>query len=327
MPAQTQPPPPFSETQHAPPNSHPTTTTPTSSTSKGHDANAAAHPNLQDGRNDFGCVFIHSLLDDYGLAPQEFRVYCHIARRASSGQAWPSVANIARVCLIHPQTARRALRVLAEHCLIVREDRPGKSALYRLTPSSSWSPPTHITGQTITQTRTSPPKAGIPVPNSHPTPTKVIQGTPTKAIQGTPTKAIQGYPYEKDVDEGTPIEGTPMKEYPHSPPEGESVSCPSSDSLLAEEIYGAYPRKVGRPAALCAIRRALAADSPAYLLERTRLYAETYRGDSRYIPHPATWYNQERFKDDPETWRGSTSGKAPPAISRASDHFTGSSIL
>ncbi|MCX6925954.1 MAG: hypothetical protein NT154_22520 [Verrucomicrobia bacterium] len=33
-----------------------------------------AQSTLQDGRNDFGVIFIHSRLDDYGLSPQEFRV-------------------------------------------------------------------------------------------------------------------------------------------------------------------------------------------------------------------------------------------------------------
>ncbi len=35
-------------------------------------------------------VFIHSKLDDAGLSPGTFRVYCHLARRANGDVAWPS---------------------------------------------------------------------------------------------------------------------------------------------------------------------------------------------------------------------------------------------
>ena len=90
---------------------------------------------------DFNPVFIHSRLDDYGLPAPVFRVYCHIARRVGrDGRAWPSIANIARVCCLHPQTVRKALRALAAHHLLQSETRPGRTTDYRLTPASAWRP-------------------------------------------------------------------------------------------------------------------------------------------------------------------------------------------
>ncbi len=142
---------------------------------------------LQDGSDDFNIILIHSLLDDYGLSPQQFRVYAHLARRGSSGAAWPSVATVAQVCQVHLKTARRALHVLVEHRLVTREHRPGKTPLYRITPAREWHPPINI--------------------KAHPSETD----THPKRIPDTPPKRSQRYPSQMDTDEGNPIEGNPMK--------------------------------------------------------------------------------------------------------------------
>ncbi|UCC69059.1 MAG: hypothetical protein JSV79_03840 [Armatimonadota bacterium] len=103
-------------------------------------------------------------------------------------------------------------------------------------------------------------------------------------------------------------EGKGREHPPYSPPRGAVVA-----------IYEAYPRKVGRGAALKAIERALfriAKDPPdgqephVWLLLRTKKYAASKRaqkpaaGERDYRPHPATWYNQERYDDDEKEWGG-----------------------
>jgi len=52
-----------------------------------------------------------------------------------------------------------------------------------------------------------------------------------------------------------------------------------------------------------AIRRALAKHPFDFLLECTRRYAQTCNSPADFIPHPAKWFNQERFNDDPTTWQ------------------------
>ncbi len=68
-----------------------------------------------------------------------------------------------------------------------------------------------------------------------------------------------------------------------------------------ERVYEAYPRKVGKGAALKAIERALrriAPLGPDWLVERTRQYALSREfEDPQYTPHPQTWFNQERYND------------------------------
>lgn len=86
----------------------------------------------------------------------------------------------------------------------------------------------------------------------------------------------------------------------------------------AEAIYQAYPRKVGKTAAIKAITAALRqvnkcgpldghATAGDYLLERAQSYAEAVATwparDREYIPMPATWFNRGSYLDDPREWQ------------------------
>jgi hypothetical protein len=82
----------------------------------------------------------------------------------------------------------------------------------------------------------------------------------------------------------------------------------TQSAATAEEIYQAYPLKVGKPEALRAIRRALRKYPAVQLLAAVKMFAQVRGGDKSYMPYPATWFNQERFADDPETWQRSGGG-------------------
>lgn len=81
-----------------------------------------------------------------------------------------------------------------------------------------------------------------------------------------------------------------------------------------EDIYNAYPRKIGKPTAKRAIEKALRKTqiAPAELLKRTQTFAVAvakWTREARYtregadtVPHPSTWFNQHRFNDDPAEW-------------------------
>lgn len=67
-----------------------------------------------------------------------------------------------------------------------------------------------------------------------------------------------------------------------------------------QSIYDAYPRKVGKPSAKRAILKALKVTPHHHLLLKTQEYARWCRDakqDPVYIPHPATWFNDERYND------------------------------
>ncbi|MDP3940115.1 MAG: hypothetical protein Q8R92_18515 [Deltaproteobacteria bacterium] len=115
----------------------------------------------------------------------------------------------------------------------------------------------------------------------------------------------------------------PCKERKGKEREGKEGGCKGGDShngrmtnSQAESIYGAYPRKVGKQAAIKAIRSAHAAlvasghdDPVGYLFRQAMAYAASPSGkkplgdDPDYRPHPATWFNQGRYDDDPDEWQ------------------------
>jgi hypothetical protein len=78
---------------------------------------------------------------------------------------------------------------------------------------------------------------------------------------------------------------------------------------LAEAIYAIYPKKVGKTAALKAIVKVLKLPGGPTELE-LQATVKAYRDavakwdeqDKTFVPHPATWFNQGRYADDPATW-------------------------
>jgi Helix-turn-helix domain len=245
-------------------------------------------------------AFIHSKLDDYGLSPSNFRVYCHIVRRANNGVAWPSISSAARVCRLHPQTVRKALAELTRRVFLTRHPRLGATTQYRLTKPSEW--------VSVGRTDCDPSRADAAPLSS----------------EASPTNSINHSPYESDICKGNPLKENPSKAIHtlSSLAKRKCVKDHQSIVLLAELIYEAYPKKVGKPQAICAIRRALAKHPFDFLLERTRQFASACTGDPRYIPYPARWFAEERFNDDPATWPHATGpkSKSAPAIIH-SDHY------
>lgn len=65
--------------------------------------------NVTDER-DLG-AFIPSFLDDFGLNPYQFRIYCRLARRAGAGgQCWESADNMAKACLMNRKTVMKSIK-------------------------------------------------------------------------------------------------------------------------------------------------------------------------------------------------------------------------
>jgi uncharacterized protein YdaU (DUF1376 family) len=74
--------------------------------------------------------------------------------------------------------------------------------------------------------------------------------------------------------------------------------CKEKISDKAEKIYEAYPRKVGRKAAIDKIAKALKNMDFEILMGKVNEYAASVKDkEIRFIPHPATWFYQERYKD------------------------------
>lgn len=79
------------------------------------------------------------------------------------------------------------------------------------------------------------------------------------------------------------------------------VHIPKTKPDELQAIYEAYPRHVGKIAAIRAIQKALVRIDHPTLLDRVQRYAEKVRKDGtdkQYIPHPATWMNEGRYEDE-----------------------------
>lgn len=84
----------------------------------------------------------------------------------------------------------------------------------------------------------------------------------------------------------------------------------------AEEIYEAYPKRVAKLKALASISKSINEFGFEFLLSRTKAYAAARAGqDPQFTPMPATWFNQQRFNDDPEAWKALPQ-KPPDQIDR-----------
>ena len=79
---------------------------------------------------------------------------------------------------------------------------------------------------------------------------------------------------------------------------------PPSTATNIEAIYQAYPRHVGKRVAHKAIEKALKHIGYPDLLAAVTEYAAAVSGsDKKFVPHPATWFNNRRWEDDREEWK------------------------
>lgn len=79
------------------------------------------------------------------------------------------------------------------------------------------------------------------------------------------------------------------------------ISISSND--IVEKIYLQYPRHEAKGNALKAIEKALTKINADDLLAKVQEYSTKIQWkDKQFIPLPATWFNQERWNDDPKNW-------------------------
>lgn len=141
-----------------------------------------------DGR-DLG-AFIPADLDDLGLDPYEFRIYCRLCRRAGSGVAYESAPNMGTACGISERKVRQVLQTLVKKGLIVGEEAQGHSTKYRLV---SLERPTPVKNP-CTTCSPAPDAALTPAPHA---------GDPCTTCSPTPAPP---------APKGSPSEGNPIKE-------------------------------------------------------------------------------------------------------------------
>lgn len=80
----------------------------------------------------------------------------------------------------------------------------------------------------------------------------------------------------------------------------ERLEKESEPDALFLAFYNAYPRKVGKPNALKAWKKfKVDAELAAKIMASLEAHKQTRQWQNKeYIPHPATWLNQERWEDE-----------------------------
>jgi hypothetical protein len=105
-----------------------------------------------------------------------------------------------------------------------------------------------------------------------------------------------GYPPTKSQERQLDLSSDPSFQKPK--PENRSLKA-----RQCEEIYQHYPRKAGHKRALGAIAKALETEAFGVLLAAVKEFAQSRAGHAgRFTPHAATWFNQERWRDDRSLW-------------------------
>ncbi|MFN3408374.1 MAG: hypothetical protein ACK45B_05235 [Limisphaerales bacterium] len=130
-----------------------------------------------------GAPFIPAALDDAGLTPAQFRIFCRICRR---GDCTESVPRMATACGLERKTVWAAIRTLTARGMIRRVKRFGATSLLVATSPNAWAKP---------------------VPNGSPSRLAIRAGK----RDATRPVCLPDNPSRLPAHKGSPFEGSPSK--------------------------------------------------------------------------------------------------------------------
>lgn len=289
-------------------------------------SSATGSPPRQNTYNESSAFKRYNALFDHGwlavLTPIEVKVWLAYAKHANpEGYARPGVSLIATKLGTRPNHVRSARASLEKRGLLERLNNRGGATsceVRLLTPPTITLPgsrvgcaeedaPTRLAGGDAPPTRirdaTLPGFGTLPLPESR-TQTLPEIGTQNRVLEQTHEQTIEH------------THGAPVPELIAGKARNPKPQSPNDE--IAARIYDAYPKKVARGEALAAIKKAIervkrsgppeSAEDPAqWLLGQTQRYRDVRMHDPtpetmQFTPYPATWFNQERYSDDPEVW-------------------------
>lgn len=195
-------------------------------------------------------------------------------------RCYPSNAALARKCRMTPRHANRVIAALVESGeLQIRHNAgPHGCNRYRLLLQEGL-------------TRKSPPDAQD-IPDPQDTPDAPVTLTPRSA---TPDAQVLN-PLTSRSDEPS------LNRQEPSPRARKRAASREAEHPLFEQFYAAYPRKVARDRAAKAFAkldpRQDVVEAMLKAIRTQRLAEKCASGEERFVPHPATWLNDGRWKDE-----------------------------
>lgn len=94
-------------------------------------------------------IFVHAILDLYGLNPYDFRIYAHIA--ACGGSCESNFENIKTICKMSIRKAQYSIKNLCDLGLVRKIKYKGKKILYVMASRQEWKKP--IDSQSLEEER------------------------------------------------------------------------------------------------------------------------------------------------------------------------------
>ena len=169
-------------------------------------------------------------LDEYGLTPNELRVYFRIARRAGEeGKCWESIPNMARAIGLGESTVRRCSRILALARLTSEQPIEGWTTERRINPISRWKNKAELPGIRDIVLRSEDKRAPVTRDRGIARAPVTADGPPLSRETGALLSPQQGLPLSPQTVEGIPSEGIPIEVHPkkeiphtHSAQDGEA---------------------------------------------------------------------------------------------------------
>lgn len=225
-------------------------------------------------------AFIPAWLDDAGLGNSEFRLICHLIRRADNvtGIAWPSYESMMEVCGMSRATVARTLDALVSKKLIEKLGKNfGGSTRYRI--------------------------SGATVSPEEPLASNSLTGDTIESSPIVPQMRLNRSPNESSIVSPEEREGYPKKVIQRR------VSNSLSDSL-AEEIWKLAPSKGKERSSKSQLTKALrkipAADLPDITTIGNALAAwklsETWTKDGgQYVKGIHRWVEARQWGEIPES--------------------------
>jgi DNA-binding MarR family transcriptional regulator len=211
-------------------------------------------------------VFIHSRLDEQGLTPHEFRVYCHLARRAGAGYAFPGLRSIAETCCIDVKTASKSIAALIERNMIEQEKRNHRqTSLYRLTSSERW-------------------RCG----KSHHTKKRGVGNDTTKVWEIAP------HGVGNDTTQGSPLRES--NKVIHIP---EKTAVDLIYSIYPRKKAPLNAKKAIAKALKTTDEATLIKATTAF---RDAVKNTWPKEDEDFVPYPASWFNAGSYLEDPKSY-------------------------
>jgi hypothetical protein len=199
----------------------------------------------------------------------------------ASGKCFPSIARLVERTELSRTAVITGLKSLESSGLVTVQRTFGRGSNY-------------IVNQCATRTGT----GDAPVRETHPTSAPDVP-PPVRETHRTGTGDAPVTLSNPQLNPQVTLTPSPSPRESVLSLEGETMT--KTPPVTVDDIYAAYPRKVGKTKAVIEICRAFKKIPAADLLAAVKRYAAAERAagtEKRFIPHPERWFKKERWNDE-----------------------------